>query len=90
MSKEKPCGTIMAIMVDRRVDVAPTVQTVLTKHGCAIRMRIGLHETDAEYCANWGLILLQVCGNCGDVEALTNDLKAIEGVKVKSMCLEFE
>ena len=70
MSDEVKCGTIMAIMLDRRVDNAVAVQGVLTKHGCAIRMRLGLHEVDKEFCANWGLVLLQICGTCCEAEAL--------------------
>ena len=89
MSDEVKCGTIMAIMLDRRVDNAVAVQGVLTKHGCAIRMRLGLHEVDKEFCANWGLVLLQICGTCCEAEALKTDLEAIDGVKVKSMTLDF-
>ena len=89
MSEETKCGTIMAIMLDRRVDNAVAVQGVLTKHGCSIRMRLGLHEVDKDYCANWGLVLLQLCGTCCEAETLRSDLEAIDGVKVKAMTLDF-
>jgi hypothetical protein len=90
MPEDKPCGTIMAVMLDSRVDNAVAVQSVLTKHGCAIRLRVGLHETSKEYCANWGLILLQLCATCCEAEAVKADLEAIAGVKVKSMTLDFD
>jgi hypothetical protein len=89
MSEDAKCGTIMAIMLDHRVQNAVAVQTALTKHGCLIRTRLGLHEVDKDFCADWGLVLLQLAG-CGDeVEALKADLEAIEGIRVKSMMLDF-
>ena len=89
MSEQLECGFVMAVMLDKRVDNAPKVQEVLTKHGCAIRLRVGLHETGKDYCANWGLILLQLCGTCEEVGALECDLKAVDGVKIKMMELDF-
>ncbi len=89
MSEETKCGTIMAIMLDHRVQNAVAVQAALTKHGCLIRTRLGLHEVDKECCADWGLVILQLCGNTAEVEALSADLEAIEGIKVRSMTLDF-
>jgi hypothetical protein len=54
-----------------------------------IRTRLGLHEVDKDYCANWGLVLLQLCGCGPEVEAPKTDLEAIEGIRVKSMTLDF-
>ena len=36
--------TIMAVTIDPRSVHAPQAQTVLTKHGCIIKTRLGLHE----------------------------------------------
>lgn len=89
MPEETRCGTIMAIMLDRRVENAIPVQSVLTKHGCSIRMRLGLHEVGKDYCADWGLVLLQLCCTDCEAETLQAELEAIDGVKVKSMTLDF-
>ena len=82
------CGSIMALRLDKRVHSAGPVQEVLTKHGCAIRMRLGMHETSKDYCAEDGLILLQVCGTAEEIAALAQDLAAVEGVRVKTMSLD--
>ena len=85
---ETNCGTIMAVRLTRRVNSAVQVQEALTKHGCVIRMRLGLHETSKDYCAEDGLILLQVCATAEETAALEADLAALEGVRVKTMALD--
>ncbi|MDP4089172.1 MAG: hypothetical protein Q8930_07900 [Bacillota bacterium] len=79
--------TIMALTIDPRVDHAPQVQTVLTKHGCIIKTRLGLHETSEDHCENRGLILLQINGKKGEIETLERELEDVEGVNVKYMTL---
>lgn len=78
---------IMAITVDPRTDKAPKVQEVLTKHGCIIKMRLGLHETSSKMCSERGLILLQICGEDDEVKALKEDLVSVEGVKFNTMII---
>ena len=78
------CRTIMAVRIDRRSLEAAKVQQTLTKHGCIISLRIGLHEI-GNVCAEDGLVLLNVCGKAKELAALKKDLRAIKGVKVKSM-----
>ncbi|MEO0078705.1 MAG: hypothetical protein ABIK86_06890 [candidate division WOR-3 bacterium] len=80
------CRTIMAVLVDKRTEEAVKVQEVLTKHGCIISLRIGLHET-SRVCSDQGLILLNLCGTKKEVAALKRDLARIKGVKTKTMVL---
>ena len=82
------CGWVVAFKLDSRVENAAKVQDVLTKHGCTIRARLGLHETSKDYCANFGIIILQCCGAEGEVGALVADLNAVVGVAAKSLCLD--
>jgi len=79
--------TIMALTIDPRTAHAPEVQTVLTKHGCIIKTRIGLHEVQEESCSERGLILLHVNSDSKEAQELENDLKDIQGINVKSMVL---
>jgi len=65
------------------------VQEVLTRNGCNIRFRLGLHDAGLESCSNSGLILLQVCGEKTEVEQLQAELQQVPHVKVKLMSLEF-
>lgn len=85
---EPQCGWVVAFKLEQRADNAPLVQEVLTKHGCLIRARLGLHETSKDYCANHGVIVLHCCGDPDDVDALVADLNAVGGVAAKSLCLD--
>ena len=80
------CRTIMAVTIDKRMKEATRVQEVLTRHGCIIGLRIGVHET-ANVCADNGLIILSLCGSKKEVAALKADLNKIKGVKSKTMAV---
>ncbi|MCX7780640.1 MAG: hypothetical protein N2491_06970 [Negativicutes bacterium] len=86
----KDCYVIMAILQENRTETAPKVQDILTRYGCHIRVRLGLHDAGLEHCANNGLILLQLCGNPIPVRELETELQAVPGVKVKHMELDFQ
>jgi len=79
--------TIMTLTIDPRTAHAPQVQTVLTKHGCIIKTRIGLHEVQEESCTERGLILLHINSQSDEVQKLEDELKEVEGVSVKSMTI---
>lgn len=82
-------SSIMAIFQENRVETAVKVQDVLTKYGCYIRVRLGLHGDVTEGCSNNGMILLQLKGEEAVVAELEQHLKAIPNVKVKYMVLDF-
>ncbi len=79
---------LMGVHITERVEHAGDVQQVLTRFGCQIRTRLGLHEADAGVCSPNGLILLDLV----DDEAVTEELKAaltaIEGVDVQTMVFD--
>jgi len=79
--------TIMAIALESRNKFAPNLQEVLTKHGCIISMRLGLHETSKDLCAERGLILLQLCAEEKEIFALKDDLGKIDGIKINTMSI---
>ncbi len=78
---------IMAVLVSNRKANATDVQNVLTKYGCNIQIRLGLHEI-SNVCAEDGLIILQLGGNQEDIQALENALIVLPGVKTKFITLE--
>lgn len=83
------CSFILAILQENRTETAPKVQDILTRFGCYIRVRLGLHDAALDRCTNTGLILLQLCGEevpIGEIEA---ELAKVPYVKVKSMSLDF-
>jgi len=80
------CNTIMAVVVSHRTSEALKVQQVLTRHGCIVRLRVGLHET-GKVCAEDGLILLGLSGTRREAARLKADLQKLRGVKVKTMAV---
>ncbi|NLV62366.1 MAG: hypothetical protein GXY12_03070 [Clostridiaceae bacterium] len=69
--------------MDNRIDNAVKFQETLTKNGCKIRARLGLHEVSDDACSLDGIIVLQPCGSKEDVEALVNELNSLNGVTAR-------
>lgn len=77
--------TIMGIEIMDREKAAVKVQELLTKHGCIIRTRLGLHEVGNQ-CSSNGLILLEFeRKETGEHDELKEELNAIENVVAKTM-----
>ena len=79
------CCYIIGVRVNHRVANAVGLQELLTKFGCNIKLRVGLHETSEKFCADDGVIMLQVCGEKADLEAMLSALNAVEGIKAKML-----
>lgn len=77
---------VMAVVINHRSNKAPKVQEVFTKHGCNIKMRVGLHEA-GNACSEEGLILLQLAGSKEEISELEKQLNDIEGVRVKTLTI---
>jgi hypothetical protein len=73
---------IMVIKVNYRVQKATEMQSILTKFGCNIKVRLGLHEA-GDACSNQGLIILQVAGDDGTIATFEKELCSLEGVSAK-------
>ncbi len=78
----------MAVILDKRTDVAPDVQQILTEYGCIITARLGFHQVNN--CTEDGLIILHLRGEDEDISKLENELKDINKVKVKRMKINFD
>lgn len=87
----KNCSSVMAIVQERRIESATRVQDVLTRFGCNIKVRLGLHDVqpDGGVCSNSGMILLQLLGTAEEIAQLEKDLQEIPNVKVRQMMLDF-
>lgn len=68
---------LILVKLKARNAEAVKFQEVLTKHGCNIALRLGLHEMSGTECSNEGLIILQVKPDGQAVESLVADLRAI-------------
>lgn len=76
---------ILGISISDRLQAASEVQSVLTKFGCTIRTRLGLHEIVDEYVSPEGIILLELTGDPDEFMKLENELLNLDGVTVKKM-----
>lgn len=78
------CYNVMTLLVDNRRENAPKLQEVLTKSGCIIKTRLGLHETGIS-CSEEGLIILQLEGSKEDIIELERELNTLDGIKAKNV-----
>ena len=73
--------TIIGIKISNRLESAVSVQEILTKYGCIIKTRIGLHE---EINGQWGLILLEIINDEESIK-IANELCDIEEIEIQQM-----
>lgn len=76
--------TIMVVLVNYRSKHAGEIQSILTKHGCLVKVRLGLHEA-GNVCSENGLIILQLEGDQGEIIKFHDEVNGIEGVTAKLM-----
>ena len=76
---------ILGVQITDRVNKVSDVQSILTRFGCTIKTRLGLHEVKDDFCSRNGLILLELTGNLEEFVKLENELLKIDGLVVKKM-----
>lgn len=54
--------TIIGVNLTDRAESSIEFQEIITKFGCSIRTRIGLHPTEQGVCLNRGIVLLETLG----------------------------
>lgn len=77
---------LMGVLIGKRRANAAHVQEVLTRHGCLIKVRLGLHDT-GDVCSEDGLMVLQLIDSDQNDE-LCADLNALDGVTAELIELE--
>ena len=76
---------VLGIYISDRVQKVNLIQPVLTKFGCSIKTRLGLHDANDEACSKNGLMILELSGDPNEFIKLENELMKIEGLDVKKM-----
>lgn len=77
---------IMGIQVGNRESEALKVQELLTKNGCIIKTRLGLHESSEELCSITGLIILEFLPDKEDeIAVMEKELANLGTIVVKKM-----
>jgi len=78
---------IMVVKIEARREESPRVQEILSRFGCYIRARLGLHET-RDVCSDEGVLILQLDGDMVEMEKLEEALNAMKHVKAKLVVLD--
>lgn len=73
---------IMVVKIGERRQESPKVQEVLSKFGCSIKTRLGLHETQT-VCSEEGVLVLQLTGEREEMQALEAALNDLSSVRAK-------
>jgi hypothetical protein len=58
---------IIGVSLENRIEEAVKFQEIITKYGCTIRTRIGLHNIGEYKCVNNGIILLEVTEKVNEI-----------------------
>ncbi|MDD3149777.1 MAG: hypothetical protein PHV68_02995 [Candidatus Gastranaerophilales bacterium] len=75
--------SVIGFQLNHRTDSAVKLQEVLTKYGCSIKSRIGLHEVENGICSPSGIILLEIIDE--NSEKLVEELNTIDCANVQIM-----
>ena len=76
---------ILGVHVTDRATRAGEVNALLSKYGCNIKTRLGLHHVTTDACGPNGLMLLEMAGDEAACYKLLDALNALEGIEAKSM-----
>ncbi|MBO5447364.1 hypothetical protein J6A34_07650 [bacterium] len=60
-------SAIIGIQVSNRIEEATKLQEILTRYGCLIKTRIGLHDMGEYKCLNYGIVLIQVVDKINEI-----------------------
>lgn len=76
---------IIGIKLAQRLENSQPFQEIITKYGCNIKTRIGLHNIENNTCSSDGIILLEFIGEEKTLLSMLEKLKKIESIKIKTM-----
>ena len=78
----------LGVQITNRLENVQDVQEVLTKYGCNIKTRLGLHQVTESHCSTTGLLILEMYGDEASIFQMESKLQNIKGLTVKKMVFE--
>lgn len=78
---------IMVVKIGDRREHSPKVQEVLSRFGCSIKVRLGLHETE-NVCSEEGILILQLAGEKEELLGLEKALNELPSVTAQMVFLD--
>jgi len=76
---------VLGVYVREALNDVPRMQEILTRYGCVIKTRLGLHDVVNTYAEPGGLILLELYGEKSECIRLENELLTLDGLETKKM-----
>lgn len=80
---------IYGIHIPEREKASVEVQDILTRYGCSVKTRLGLHLSTEDGKSQGGLLILELCGTREESDRLKQALQQIDGITLKSMEFPF-
>jgi hypothetical protein len=78
---------VIAVKVANREGSAQDLQKVLTRHGCLIKVRLGLHDMPPDSCSPSGLLLMEVEGENAEIKQFLTELNGLREVSAKHIVI---
>lgn len=78
-------STVFGVKLKQRTSSAQKFQEVLTKYGCNIKTRIGLHHVTDNVCSMEGVILIEAIGDQSIINEFENELNNLKEVELQKM-----
>ena len=75
--------SILIALLRTRSRSAVNFQKVLTKYGCFVKTRLGIHDGVLNQCSDVGLIILELVGDSKKKKELARRLNKLPGVTAK-------
>ena len=82
--------SVLLILIGRRKEEAVKVQKILTRWGCIIKTRLGIHEGVLDNCTDEGLLVLELHGTDEQRGELAGKVAVLEGVSSKLVQLSVD
>lgn len=76
---------ILGVRITPEVTDILGVQDILTRYGCVIKTRLGLHESDEEGNSRGGLLLVELAGDDQELDHFEQALRGIDKLVVGRM-----
>jgi len=74
---------LLVVLIGSRVRKALPVQEILTRYGCIVKTRLGIHDAGRNGCSDTGLIILELISQGPRIKKLKKELDALPGVKAR-------
>ncbi len=79
---------IFGVHITDRIHNILHVQEILTKYGCNIKTRLGLHEVSDSLCSANGLLILEMCGDEKLCYELFDAINAVQGAEAQKIVFD--